>query len=102
MTTDIKLHGWTAVPRSFNDLLQDVPKIDNPEPLLVKDISWPADDTVERVRAYAQAELPEQTYNHSMRAYYFGKDENEACSPPFLLYLANLGHFFIYVSTTAA
>lgn len=69
MTNEIEEHGWTAVPRDFNTLLKDRKE---PSPLLVDDIPWPVEDLVTKVQKYAKDELREETYNHSMRVYYFG------------------------------
>ncbi|KAK3687683.1 urea hydro-lyase cyanamide [Podospora appendiculata] len=74
-TTDpdtVALHGWTAVPRDADALLQGKPYLHKPEPLLVRDIRFPSDDPiVARVQQYAKEKLPSQTYSHSMRVYYY-------------------------------
>ena len=74
MTTpdSIPSYGWTAVVRSQKALLRNQPYINVPEPILVKDIPFPSDPLVTKVRDYAKKHLLEQTYNHSMRVYYFG------------------------------
>jgi cyanamide hydratase len=68
----IALHGWTAVPRDANAILKGKPYIHKPEALLVKDMEFPSEDPlVARIQQYAKEKLPPQTYNHSMRVYYF-------------------------------
>lgn len=68
----ITSHGWTAVPRDAAKILNGKPYLHEPKPLLVKDIKFPSDDPlVKNVQTYAQKELAPQTYNHSMRVYYF-------------------------------
>ena len=70
---EVEQHGWTAVPRSFKTLLEGKPYLNEPTSLVVDDIPWPIDDLVTRVQKYAKDELREETYNHSMRVFYFGK-----------------------------
>lgn len=71
---DIALHGWTAVARDPQALLSGRSYINSPGPLLARDISFPSDDDlVVRVQEYAKDKLAPQTYNHSMRVFYFGK-----------------------------
>ncbi|KAH8911140.1 cyanamide hydratase [Coniochaeta sp. PMI_546] len=71
-TDTVALHGWTAVPRDAKVLLTGKPYINKPESLLVKDIKFPSEDPiVAKIREYAQEKLSPQTFNHSMRVYYF-------------------------------
>ncbi|KAK3323974.1 hypothetical protein B0T19DRAFT_218908 [Cercophora scortea] len=68
----VALHGWTAVPRDADALLQGKPYLHEPTPLLVRDMKFPSDDPiVAQVQQYAKEKLPSQTYNHSMRVYYY-------------------------------
>ncbi|KAK3389644.1 hypothetical protein B0H63DRAFT_507184 [Podospora didyma] len=68
----VALHGWTAVPVDAAAILQDRPYLHEPRPLLVADIKFPSDDPiVARVQQYAKEKLPPQTYNHSMRVFYW-------------------------------
>ncbi|ROW09778.1 hypothetical protein VMCG_02164 [Cytospora schulzeri] len=70
----LALQGWTAVVRDPKVLLSGKPYINKPSPLLVKDIPFPSDDTlVVKVQEYARDKLTPQTYNHSMRVFYFGE-----------------------------
>jgi len=69
----VAVHGWTAVPRDPNAILGGKEYIHKPQPLLVKDIKFPSDDPlVVKAQEYAREKLAPQTYNHSMRVYYFG------------------------------
>jgi cyanamide hydratase len=70
---EVSRNGWTAVPVDAKVLLQGKPYLHNPERLLVDDIKFPFDDpVVAKVYAYAKERLMKQTFNHSMRVYYFG------------------------------
>lgn len=64
-------YGWTAVPRSQGVLLNSVQPRDA-EPIKVADIPLPSSSVIDQVHAYAKASLPEETYNHSMRVFYYG------------------------------
>ncbi|KAL9110409.1 MAG: hypothetical protein Q9187_008056 [Circinaria calcarea] len=66
-------HGFTAVPRDINKILSGALKLHDPQPLLTKDLPFPSSPLVEEVQKYAKANLNEQTYNHSMRVYYYGQ-----------------------------
>lgn len=69
----VAVHGWIAVPTDANVVLGGNDYIHEPEPLLVRDIKFPSDDPlVARVQEYAHEKLAPQTFNHSMRVYYFG------------------------------
>jgi cyanamide hydratase len=69
----IAKHGWTAVPVDAEAIFKGKPYLHKPTALSVEDIHFPSDDPiVAKVQQYAQEQLPRQTYNHSMRAFYFG------------------------------
>ncbi|KAF3919223.1 hypothetical protein AA313_de0205267 [Arthrobotrys entomopaga] len=71
-TDTVVIHGWTAVPRDANAILKGQPYLHKPDSLLVKDISFPSDDeVVSKVQQFVKEKLTSQTYNHSMRVYYF-------------------------------
>lgn len=72
MSDEKAVHGWTAVPRDTAILLRDVNKIDSTA-LTVEHILLPQSRLAKEVMAYAKKELNEQTFNHSMRVYYYGK-----------------------------
>jgi len=68
----VALHGWTAVPADANAILEGKPYLNKPTAILTKDIPFPSSDPlVARVQAYAKEKLPQQTYNHCMRVYYW-------------------------------
>ncbi|KAF2188205.1 putative cyanamide hydratase [Zopfia rhizophila CBS 207.26] len=68
---ELRAHGWTAVPRAQSKVLSHVDK-NNPAKISIKDISLPDSDVVKKTYEYAKSKLPEQTFNHSMRVYYYG------------------------------
>jgi len=69
----VAVHGWTSVPRDPKVLLSGKEYLHESKSLLVEDITFPSDKLVLEVQKYAQQRLTPQTYNHSMRVYYFGK-----------------------------
>ncbi|CAJ2510355.1 Uu.00g050580.m01.CDS01 [Anthostomella pinea] len=70
---DIAKHGWSAVPRDANAILKGKPYLHKPSALKLADMPFPDDDpVVAKVQRYAKKHLLEQTYNHSMRVYYWG------------------------------
>ncbi|TFB01526.1 Cyanamide hydratase [Trichoderma ghanense] len=69
---EIKQNGWTSVPLDPSKLFGSQPFQNRPGPLLVADIKFPDDDPiVVKVKSYAKERLPIQTFNHSMRVFYF-------------------------------
>ncbi len=76
MSTDktTAAYGWTSVPRDPKLILSGNEYLHEPRSLFVQDIPFPSDDElVVKVQKYAQEKLTGQTYNHSMRVYYFGE-----------------------------
>ncbi|KAI9691779.1 MAG: hypothetical protein M1822_007851 [Bathelium mastoideum] len=73
MTNPIKDYGWEAVPRSFERLLASRPEIKKAEPVKVEDIKVPDTQLAKSVVDYARRELREETFNHSMRVFYYGQ-----------------------------
>ena len=69
----IKKFGWTAVPHSQTVLLKDISPWD-PAEYTVADIKIPDSEIAKKVLQYAKDRLPEQTFNHSIRVYYYGED----------------------------
>lgn len=72
-STDVTKYGWTAVPRNVEKLLKGRKNIKDPDPVLVKDIKLPDSQLAKTIQQYAKEKLPEETFNHSMRVYYYGK-----------------------------
>ncbi|EED24146.1 urea hydro-lyase/cyanamide hydratase, putative [Talaromyces stipitatus ATCC 10500] len=68
-------YGFAAVPASATQLLDDpTTKPSSPPPAYsISDFSIPNTALAKRIQAYAKAHLPETTYNHSLRVYYFGQ-----------------------------
>jgi hypothetical protein len=70
----ISEHGWTAVPLDADAIFAGAPYLIKPVHIHAKDIKFPHDDPiVVRAQRDAQDTLPIETYNHSMRVYYWGK-----------------------------
>lgn len=70
---DVAKNGWNACPLNPAKILKGKPFLTQPGPLSVSDIEFPSNDpVVAKTQRYVQDRLPEQTYNHSMRVYYFG------------------------------
>ncbi|KAI0017808.1 hypothetical protein F4780DRAFT_569491 [Xylariomycetidae sp. FL0641] len=68
---DIAKHGWSPVSRDADDIFSK--GTHKPTPRKAADMPFPSDDpVVAKVQSYAKEHLPEQTYNHSMRVYYWG------------------------------
>jgi hypothetical protein len=64
-------NGWTAVPRSFTKSLAGVDKNKQAE-LSVQEATPPSTDIAKTTWAFAKEKLPEKTFNHSMRVWYYG------------------------------
>lgn len=74
MSSDpIKTYGWTALPRDPSIVLNGKKNVKSPAPVKVDSISLPATELAKAVMKYAKNELKEETFNHSMRVYYYGK-----------------------------
>lgn len=71
----IKLYGWTAVPvePKLKQWLGEKKYVNEPVPQLVSDVELPDTELVKACLKYAKTELPEHTFNHSMRVFYYGK-----------------------------
>jgi cyanamide hydratase len=72
MSGSVQQHGWTAVPRSLQKLVDSRKEMKAAQPLNIKDIKLPESSLVDNVQAYAKKNLSTETYNHSMRVYYYG------------------------------
>lgn len=70
----IEEFGWIAVPRRISTLLeQSQASSQVAQPLLVSSIPVPDSSLAKAVNDYAKKELSMETYNHSMRVFYYGK-----------------------------
>lgn len=73
-SNEVLLNGWTAVPVDAGQLFKGNTYKNAPTPIKIDDIKFPSDDPiVVKVQGYAKEKLPAETYNHSMRVYYYGK-----------------------------
>jgi len=70
--TEISTNGWAAMPRSFMQSLAEVDK-DIHAKLSVPDVRLPDSDIAKKTYKFAKRELPERTFNHSMRVWYYGE-----------------------------
>ncbi len=68
----IEKYGWTAVPRKVEDLLQQSQASGPAKPISFSSIKLPDSALVKAVQEYAKKELAIETFNHSMRVYYYG------------------------------
>lgn len=68
----LEVHGWTAQPRSVPTFLGDTNALPAPKPQRVDEIPLPSSALATAVLEYAKRELREETFNHSMRVYYYG------------------------------
>jgi len=64
-------YGWAAVPRAQKQLLSTA-DLSKTTPLDASEVSIPASALARQVYDYAKAELSEETFNHSMRIFYYG------------------------------
>ncbi|CZS90863.1 hypothetical protein WAI453_003926 [Rhynchosporium graminicola] len=66
--------SWTAVPRKLSTLLeQSLASSTAAKPISVASISLPDSPLAKEVHKYAKQELSTETYNHSMRVFYYGQ-----------------------------
>jgi len=73
MTSDpVKAYGWTALPRKLETLLSTRQNTSNPPAVTVDSIKVPDTNLAKSILEYAKNELPNETFNHSMRVYYYG------------------------------
>ncbi|KAL7932090.1 hypothetical protein V8C35DRAFT_323323 [Trichoderma chlorosporum] len=70
---EVASNGWTSVSRHAGTLFGDRLSTIEPSPLSISELGFPSTDSVvAKTINYAKAVLHPQTFNHSMRAYYFG------------------------------
>ena len=74
MSKTVQEHGWTAVPRSLEKLVASRRNPQLSKPMTIESIALPDSPLVKQVLKYAEENLPSQTFNHSMRVYYYGND----------------------------
>ncbi|KAK2053211.1 cyanamide hydratase family HD domain-containing protein [Colletotrichum caudatum] len=70
---EVALNGWTAVPVDAGKIFGDRPFLNEPAPMSIRDIGFPSDDpVVAQTLRYAEECLHTETFNHSMRVFYYG------------------------------
>jgi cyanamide hydratase len=79
---DIKAYGFTALPRPMTTLLAARKDPQPPTPLTTDDIPLPSSPLVTAVLEHAKRELPTETFNHSMRVFYYGTTPASTPIPP--------------------
>jgi cyanamide hydratase len=65
-------NGWAAVPRSFKHSLAEVDKNKHAK-LSVAAVKLPDSEIAKKTYDFAKRKLPEKTFYHSMRVWYYGK-----------------------------
>lgn len=73
-------YGLTALPA---DPSEPEPKSKQPEHVPIASLSTPATPLARRIQEYVKTKLPEQTYNHSLRVYTYGRIIVEQYFPQF-------------------
>ncbi|KAH8598980.1 urea hydro-lyase cyanamide [Bisporella sp. PMI_857] len=68
----VEKYGWIAVPRDVSILLSKSANNGSADPIQVSSITVPSTPLSDAVHQYAQSRLPVETFNHSMRVYYYG------------------------------
>jgi cyanamide hydratase len=68
----VREYGLTALPRDLKILLNGAKNNKDPAAVRVSDIQLPDTPLARKVIEYAKSELQEQTFNHSMRVFYYG------------------------------
>ena len=72
MSKIVEEHGWTAVPRSLDKLVASCKDPKSSKPVSVDDIPLPDSPLVQSITKYAKENLSKQTFNHSMRVFFYG------------------------------
>jgi len=70
-TTNKGAYGWAAVPRSLDKFIESTSS-NNSKPASAKNISLPSDALSKKTHDYAKEKLPSETFNHSIRVFYYG------------------------------
>lgn len=71
MSEAIRAYGWGPKPRDPNVFLREKVSAD-PAPVLVESIRLPDTPLANKALDYAKQELNTETFNHSMRVFYYG------------------------------
>lgn len=73
MSKVIEEHGWSAVPRSIEKVVSSRKSPKPPKPVTPDDFPLPHTPLTQTVTMYAKEHLPKETFQHSMRVYYYGE-----------------------------
>lgn len=72
---EVGANGWTCTPADAQAIFGQHSYINEPAALSLDDIKFPAEDPiVAKSVDYVKARLHSETFNHSMRVYYYGKE----------------------------
>jgi cyanamide hydratase len=71
-TDPVKAYGWTAFPRKVDTLLATRRDVKDAVPISVSDMKLPDSKLAKTILEYAKTELATETFNHSLRVYYYG------------------------------
>ncbi|PYI07836.1 cyanamide hydratase [Aspergillus sclerotiicarbonarius CBS 121057] len=70
---EIKANGWTSMPANAGAIFKDPSFAERALAMQLDEIKFPCDDpVVAKTLQYAKAILHPETFNHSMRVYYYG------------------------------
>ena len=72
MSDAAKLYGWAAKPRDPAVFLEGRTNFQDPVLQTVESIKLPGTPIAKAVLDYARKELNTETFNHSMRVFYYG------------------------------
>lgn len=79
MSQALESYGWAAQPRDVSVLLGGKKNNKAPEPQTVANTKLPDTPLARSILEYAREELTTETFNHSMRVYYYGIVSPCAC-----------------------
>jgi cyanamide hydratase len=68
----VTAYGWTAFPRKVETLLASRTETKTPLPVTIEDVPLPSSALASAIHEYAKKELAPETFNHSLRVYYYG------------------------------
>lgn len=72
MPNPVEEYGFSALPRDPSVILKGRKHNTEPKPISIDDVRVPDTPLAQKVHDYVKQELRTETYNHSMRVYYYG------------------------------
>lgn len=70
---ETEANGWTGMPANAGAIFGDKSFLNTPQPLSLEEIQFPFDEpSVAKTLKYAKEKLHTETFNHSMRVYFYG------------------------------